>query len=58
MSRPTYPTRGRPRKDATTTATQVWQIQATLTRDAVALERETLRRAAFMVGTNLLDVAA
>ena len=34
---------------------QVWQIQATLTRDPVALEREALRRAAFIVGTNLLD---
>jgi transposase len=56
-SHPTYPSRGRPRKDATT-ATQVWQIEATLTRDPVALEREALRRAAFILGTNLLDVAA
>jgi transposase len=54
-SHPTYPTRGRPRTDAATTATYVWQIQATLTRDAPALEREALRRAAFIVATNLLD---
>jgi transposase len=52
-----FATRGRPRKEATPTK-QVWQIQATLTADAAALEREVLRRAAFLVGTNLLDVAA
>lgn len=44
------------RKDAT--AIQVWQIQATLTRDPAALEREALRRAAYIIGTNLLDRAA
>jgi transposase len=52
-----FATRGRPRKAATPTK-QVWQIQATLTVDAAALEREVLRRAAFLVGTNLLDVTA
>jgi len=51
-----YPTRGRPRKGAAASATPVWQIQATLSRDAAALERETLRRAAYIIGTNLLDV--
>ncbi len=50
-----YAARGRPRKHAMP-STQTWQIQATLTRDAAALEREALRRAAFIVGTNLLDV--
>jgi transposase len=54
-SRLAYPNRGRPRKDAAST-TQVWQIQATLTRDPAALEREALRRAAFVIGTNLRDV--
>jgi transposase len=54
-ARPTYPTRGRPRKDATPTR-QVWQIQATLALDSAALEREALRRAAYIIGTNLLDV--
>jgi transposase len=58
ISHPTYPTRGRPRIGAATTATYVWQIQATLPRDAAALEREALRRAAYIIGTNLLDVAA
>jgi len=48
---------GRPRKDAAPSP-QAWQIQARLTRDPVALEREALRRAAFIVGTNLLGAAA
>jgi transposase len=52
-----YGQRGRPRKDAVP-ATRVWQIQASVTLDAEALEREALRRAAFIVGTNLLDVVA
>jgi transposase len=52
-----YAKRGRPRKDAVP-ATQVWQIQASVTLDAEALEREALRRAAFIVGTNLLDAGA
>jgi transposase len=52
-----FATRGRPRKEASPTK-QVWQIQATLTLDATALEREALRRAAYLVGTNLLDVVA
>jgi transposase len=51
-----YPTRGRPRKDAAASATPVWQIQVTLRRDPAALEREALRRAAYIIGTNLLDV--
>ncbi len=52
-----YAARGRPRKDAAPRP-QAWQIQATLTRDPVALEREALRRAAFIVGTNLLNTDA
>src|SRR5260370_21080944 len=39
-SRPTYPTRGRPRKDAAASGRLVWQIQATLTRDPAVLEVE------------------
>jgi transposase len=49
-----YATRGRPRK-AATPSTQVWQIEATLSSDPAALEREVLRRAAFILATNLLD---
>jgi transposase len=52
-ARLTYPTRGRPRKDAPTG--QVWHIQASVTRDSAALEREARRRAAYIIGTNLLD---
>jgi transposase len=52
-----YATRGRPRQ-AATPSSQVWQIQATLTRDPLALQREALRRAAFIIGTNLLNVEA
>ena len=54
VAQASYATRGRPRKDAAPTR-QVWQIQATLTRDPAALQREALRRAAFLIGTNLLD---
>jgi transposase len=54
---PKYGQRGRPRKDAVPAA-QVWHIQASVTLDAEALEREALRRAAYIVGTNLLDVVA
>ncbi len=39
-------------------ALQPVEIQATLTRDPAALEREALRRAAYLVRTNLLDVEA
>jgi len=52
-----YAARGRPRKDAAPSP-RAWQIQATLTRDPVALEREALRRAAFVIGTNRLATDA
>jgi len=45
---------GRPRKEASPT-TQVWHIQATVRLDDVAVEREAMRRAAYIIGTNLLD---
>jgi transposase len=51
-----YGRRGRPCKDAVP-ATRIWQIQASVTLDAEALEREALRRAAYIVGANLLDAA-
>jgi len=57
VAREGYAARGRPRKD-TAPSPQAWQIQAQLTPDPVALEREALRRAAFLVGTNLLDTDA
>jgi transposase len=52
-----YVARGRPRKGVTPSP-RAWQIQATLTSDPVALEREARRRAAFLVGTNLLATDA
>src|SRR5258707_11784656 len=52
-----YAARGRRGKDAAPRQ-QGWQIQATLTRDPVALAREALRRAGFLVATNLLDTDA
>ena len=54
---PKYAKRGRPPRDAVP-STRVWQIQASVILDTDALEREALRRAAFIVGTNLLDAVA
>jgi transposase len=57
VAQASYATRGRPR-NGTVPTQQTWQIQATLTRDPTALEREALRRAAFLIATNLLDCDA
>jgi transposase len=54
---PKYAKRGRPRKDAVPSS-QVWLVQTSVSLDAAALEREALRRAAYIVGTNLLDAVA
>ncbi len=54
VAQPGYAKPGRPRTGATP-AILTWRVQATLTQDAAALEREVRRRAAFLVGTNLLD---
>jgi transposase len=54
---PKYAKRGRPRKDAVPSS-QVWQIQARVTRDGDAVEQAALQRAAFIVGTNLVDAGA
>jgi transposase len=48
---------GRPRKDAVPVA-HVWRMDSTVTLDPVALEAEALRRAAYIIGTNLLDEEA
>lgn len=48
---------GRPRKGAVP-ATQVWQVQATVVLAPEAVEAEALRRAAYIIGTNLLDEEA
>jgi transposase len=51
---PKYGRVGRPRPQTAPLA-QEWHVQVTLTRDPAALEREALRRAAFIVATNVLD---
>lgn len=45
---------GRPAK-AAAPQTVGWQVQANMTVDEAALRREARRRAAFIIGTNLLD---
>jgi transposase len=50
-------TRGRPRTDGTAPTVTQWRIQATATLDLAEMEREALRRAAFIIATNLLDAA-
>src|SRR5258708_7923398 len=51
---PKYGRAGRPRSQ-TPPPSQEWHVQVTLTPDPAALEREALRRAAFIVATNVLD---
>jgi transposase len=46
--------RGRPTK-VTSPQTIGWQVQASVTVDEAALRQEARRRAAFIIGTNLLD---
>jgi transposase len=53
---PRYGRVGRPRRQSAPQS-QEWHVQVTLTRDPAALEREALRRAAFIVATNVLDEA-
>jgi transposase len=48
--------KGRPKKDAVPTG-HTYAIQATVTLDAAAIHREALRRAAFIVATNVVDLA-
>ena len=56
VAQPTHARPGRPRKGAMPDG-QVWRVEATLTVDAVALEHEVVRRACFVVATNVLDEA-
>ena len=51
---PKYGRVGRPRPQ-TTPPSQEWHVQVTLTPDPAALEREALRKATFIVATNVLD---
>jgi transposase len=56
LAHPTHKRPGRPRKDAAPDD-HVWQVEATVTLDAAALERAALRQACFLVATNVLDAA-
>jgi transposase len=51
---PTHARRGRPQKDAAPDGHR-WQVEATVTLDAAALERAALRQACFLVATNILN---
>jgi len=54
VAHPKHDRVGRPRQDATPDRTE-WQIAATVTVNAAAIEREEHRKAAFLVATNMLD---
>lgn len=56
VSQSRYARIGRPRKDAAPDRL-VWQVQTQLHLDAAQVEREALRRACFLVATNVLDPA-
>jgi transposase len=53
---PHHTGKGRPRKDARP-ATHHWQIVATVTVKQERVDEEALRKACFIVGTNVLDTA-
>jgi transposase len=54
---PTHDHPGRPRKDAAPDGYR-WQVEATVTLDAAALERAVQRQACFLVATNVLEPEA
>ncbi len=54
---PKYGRAGRPRQDAQPTEHE-WHVQGQLRLDSNAVEREVRRKAAFLIATNVLEVAA
>jgi transposase len=54
---PKYGRVGRPRQQ-TQPVEQEWHVRAQLQRDPAALEREVRRKAAFLIASNVLEVAA
>ena len=56
VAHPHHVGKGRPRKDARP-ATHHWQIVATVIVNEVQVDEEVLRKACFIVGTNVLDTA-
>jgi transposase len=57
VAQPRYTRKGRPRKDVPPDH-RVWRIEIQVTVAVDAVEREALRRACFLVATNVLDVVA
>ena len=57
VTHPQYAGKGRPRKDANPTSQQ-WQMVTTVTVNQEQVEQEALRKACWIVGTNVLDPAA
>jgi transposase len=56
VAHPQYAGKGRPRKDANPTSQQ-WQVATTVTVNQEQVEQEALRKACWIVGTNVLDPA-
>lgn len=56
VAHPQYAGKGRPRKDASPVTYQ-WQIVATVTVNQQQVDQEALRKACWIVGTNVLDPA-
>jgi transposase len=56
VAHPQYVGKGRPRKDASPTSHQ-WQVATTVTVNQGQVEQEALRKACWIVGTNVLDAA-
>jgi len=56
VAHPQYAGKGRPRKDASPPSHQ-WQVATTVTVNQEQVEQEALRKACWIVGTNVLDPA-
>lgn len=56
VAHPQYAGKGRPRKDASPITSQ-WQIVATITINQQQVDQEALRKACWIVGTNVLEPA-
>jgi transposase len=56
VAHPQYAGKGRPRKDASPVTSQ-WQIVATVTLNQQQIDQEALRKACWIVGTNVLEPA-
>src|SRR6266700_5205313 len=57
IAHPQYGGKGRPRKDASPSGYQ-WQLVVTLSVNYLQVVQEVLRKACWIVGTNVLELAA